>query len=94
MELQKRQKAWVLLAVVFSAAMLTGCETMKRGVKDWRSEVSGLNRRMEVYSHDGQLLKVYEGKFDLDVSDSNKVKFDLNGKRYIIYNAIVVVEEK
>lgn len=50
---------------------------------------------MKVYSHEGELLAEYEGKFDISENESGtKVKFDLNGKRTIIYNAIVIVDEK
>ena len=48
-----------------------------------------------MYDHNGNLLKVYEGKIDVEANDyGNKVKFDLDGKRIIINNAIVIIEEK
>jgi hypothetical protein len=39
-------------------------------------------------------MTTYKGKFDIsENSDGTKVKFDINGKRVMIYNAIVIVEE-
>lgn len=43
--------------------------------------------------YDGNLLKTYEGKCDIEENDSNKVLFDIDGKRVIIYNAVVIAEE-
>lgn len=77
---------------------LTGCASFERWGKDVSSDFSGgLDRTVEVYDYAGNLLKIYEGQIDLATTtegESGKVKFDLNGKRYIIYNAIVIVEEK
>lgn len=81
---------------VLSLFFLQGCgESFDRGVKDIQSDLGGgLDRICYVYSYDGQLLTQYEGKFDIKNNDSGtQVKFDLNGKRTIIYNAIVIVEE-
>ncbi|MFD1953720.1 DUF5052 family protein [Paenibacillus thailandensis] len=81
------------LAVLFA---LAGCsESMERSIKDYQSSVNGLERRAEVYDQNGNIIKTYEGRFDVEVNEyGNKVKFDLDGKRVLIYNATVVVEEK
>ncbi|WP_253956827.1 DUF5052 domain-containing protein [Paenibacillus oleatilyticus] len=94
-----------IFAVVLAAALiaiLPACESMDRAVKTWNAEQNGgLDRIMKVYSYQGQLLATYEGKFDIQSNtDQNggttgsKILFDLNGKRHIIYNAIVIVDEK
>jgi len=88
------KRFWIvlLLAVVLG---LSGCQAGQRLVKDLSSAHTGLDRRVEVYDHNGNLLKVYEGKIDVEANDyGNKVKFDLDGKRIIINNAIVIIEEK
>lgn len=62
--------------------------------KDWDSNYNGgLKRTISVYSYDGNLLKKYSGKCDIEENESNKVLFDINGKRVIIYNAVVIAEE-
>ncbi|MBS4194204.1 hypothetical protein [Lederbergia citri] len=68
----------------------------QRTVKSWQSNNSGgIERIVKVYSNDGKLIEQYEGKIDIqDTEYGNKVLFDLNGKRVVIYNATVVTEEK
>jgi hypothetical protein len=76
--------------------MTTGCgESWERTVKDLDSEYAGgLNRTITVYDQNGQAIKQYKGKVDIRDSEyGNKVLFDLDGKRVVIYNAVVVAEE-
>ena len=50
---------------------------------------------MTVYDYGGNKLKTYEGKIDVEEnSNGNKVFFELDGKRVVIYNAVVISEEK
>jgi len=68
----------------------------ERSLKNYKSEHSGgLVRKVDVYDNYGHLLQHYEGKLDVETNDAGtKVLFDLNGKRTIIYGAIVIVQEK
>lgn len=61
-----------------------------------KSELSGgLKRTVNVYSRNGDLIANYDGKIDIEDSENcNKVKFELDGKRYIYYNCQVEVIEK
>ena len=82
----------VCLALAVSAV---GCASAERWGKDVRGDLTGgLNRMVNICSHDGKKIASYEGKFDVDINDSGRVKFDLNGKRYICSNAIVEIIEK
>lgn len=82
----------ILLVLIVSFA---GCASMERWGKDVHSDLTGgLNRTVNIYSLDGKKIASYEGKFDVDINDSGRVKFDLNGKRYLYSNAIVEVIEK
>lgn len=84
----------MVLVAGFLIFGLFGCEAFDRGMRDVRSSISGLNRTATVYSADGTELKTYTGTFDIETNEyGNKVKFDVNGKRVLIYNAIVIVEE-
>lgn len=76
--------------------LLCGCgESRERKKKDWNSEYNGgLERTISVYSYEGNLLKTYKGKCDIEENESNKILFDIDGKRVIIYNAVVIAEEK
>ena len=91
-----KKKLLVFSAVAVIAMLsITGCASFERGVKDAASDITGgLNRTVTVYDYDGNVIKTYEGKIDISESDGGKVKFDLNGKRTIIYGGIVIVDEE
>lgn len=60
-----------------------------RARTDERAELqNGLNRVITIYTADGNVLKQYEGKIDVE-QDQDYIKFDWNGKRYIYYNCYV-----
>ena len=86
----------ITLTILLSLLFFTiGCESCERWQKDMASEYGGgLERTLEVYSYDGDLLKKYEGEFDFEITENGRVKADINGKRIIIFNAIVISEEK
>lgn len=71
-------------------------EAGKRQWKSWTSNTDGgLNRVVTVYGMNGQEIKKYSGKFDVD-HDENRVIFDdENGMRHIIYypTGTVTVDE-
>lgn len=80
------------IGIIFS---LCGCsESWKRSRKDWESDRNGgLNREITVYDYNGNIIKKYQGKCDIQTNE-NKVLFDLDDRRIIIYNATVIAEEK
>ena len=73
--------------------LLSGCASFERDIKSWKSEFKGLNRKVEIYSDDGVLLKTYEGQMDIE-QDEYKTLFDVNGKRYIIKGGVHIIEEQ
>lgn len=84
-----------ILAVVSATVLITfsGCESLQRGIKDKTSDFTGgLNRTITVYDYNGNVIRQYEGKCDIEENE-NKVLFDMDGKRTIIYNAIVIAQE-
>lgn len=88
------KKIKYLVLILLAIVMCTGCESWERTKKSWSSDIGGgLNRVINVYSYDGKLIATYEGKIDLEENEG-KVLFDLNGKRYVYYNAFVEVIEK
>lgn len=87
------EKLKYIVMIALLIVMCTGCESWERTKKSWSSEINGLNRVVNVYSYNGELIATYEGKIDLEENE-NKVLFDLNGKRYVYYNAFVEVIEK
>ena len=86
----------LFILALLSTALLSGCGSMSRAIKDWESDLVGINRTITVYGMDGKPIKTYSGVIDIAPSEevgSNKVKFEVNGKRIIIWNAFVVAEE-
>ena len=89
------KKTIIGIIAILLVTSLLGCEEWSRGFKDFSSSLSGLDRVATVYSADGEFLRTYEGRFDVEVNEyGNKVKFDINGKRVLIYNATVIIEEQ
>jgi len=92
----------ILVAIVMAVGpiyWLYGTAPGQRELKSFASETGGgLDRTVEVYDLQGDLIKTYKGKFDIQ-EDSTKVFFDLpqesgDSKRVQIYNATVIVEEE
>lgn len=85
----------IILLSAMIATPLSGCSSCERMGKDIQSDLGGgLNRVVTVYNADGEVLKTYEGKIDLETTEGGIVKFDLNGQRIMYYNCYVEVIEK
>lgn len=92
--MNRAKKLTLGLMATLSMTALTGCAEMERGMKDIDSSMGGLNRKVSVMSHTGEVIKEYEGKIDLETTSDGTVKFDLNKKRIMVKNAVVVIEEQ
>ena len=87
---------WVI-AIGIVIAMVMGTflyfnytESGKRALVDRHSEFSnGIERTINVYTADGDLIATYEGKIDLEDNAGGYVLFDYQGKRYTYYNCFV-----
>ncbi|WCK53808.1 hypothetical protein PP175_21195 [Aneurinibacillus sp. Ricciae_BoGa-3] len=86
----------VILIIAGAVYWYVNTASGERAIKNFKSNNSGgLERTVRVYGNNGQLIKEYQGKLDIqDTQYGNKVLFDLNGKRVVIYNATVITEEK
>ena len=89
----KKKIGILVIAIIMLCVGLASCSSCERAAKNWDSEFGGLDRIVNVYSYDGDLIASHEGMIDVE-ENSSKVLFDLNGKRYIYYNALVEVIEK
>lgn len=90
-----KKKVLILATVaIMLCVSLSNCSSCERTSKNWDSNINGgLNRIVNVYDYTGNKIATYEGKIDVQQNES-KVLFDLNGKRYVYYNALVEVIEK
>ena len=67
-----------------------------RALKSQESNFNnGIERRVEVYDATGNLIKTYEGKFDIEYDDDRILFDDENGLRHVIYypTGTVIVDE-
>ncbi|RAW17077.1 hypothetical protein DC345_08235 [Paenibacillus taichungensis] len=101
--MSRKAKTGVWVTILVILGIIVGCliwyfntASGERALKTMRSNnAGGLERVVKVYSDSGELIQTYEGKIDLqDTEYGNKVLFDLDGKRIVIYNATVISEEK
>ena len=85
----------IILAIcVGIGACCYNSQAVKRMGRDIKSDLGGgLDRTVTVYTADGDVLKTYKGKIDVESNDSGVVKFDLNGQRIMYYNCYVEVIE-
>lgn len=91
----KRRIVGTLMGLCAIVLLIGGCQSTRRAVKNTSSEIAGLNRKVVVYSMNGEELASYEGRFDIEENENgNKVLFDKDGKRIVIYNGTVIAEEK
>lgn len=96
--MKKKVLTYILVAlgaiIVSTFLTLRFSASFQREMKDWQSDISGgLNRTVKVYSNDGTEIGVWQGKIDVDVSESGRIKFDLDGKRTIIAGGTVIIQE-
>ena len=85
----------VALAIIIAATTLTSCESCSRELHTLQSDLGGgLDRRVVLMDYEGDTLKVWEGKFDVQFTERNSAYWDMNGKRVMIQGGIIVNEEK
>lgn len=82
--------------LIVAIAMLSSCtESTQRTLKSIGSNWNGgLYRRVEVYDYNGNKIREYEGKFDVQETPHNYVYFDMqDGRRIIVHGGIIINEE-
>lgn len=94
MKIKYAKIALLVIMLLCISTPLGGCASTSRCSKSWDSNMQGgLERKVTVYAYDGTVIKTWEGKIDISEESDSEVLFDLNGKRIIITNGIVITEE-
>lgn len=84
-----------LIILMLCTIAISGCKKLESFGKDFQSASSGLDRIVNIYPYGGkEPIATYEGKLDLEYDESGRLKFLLDGKRYIYYNVTAEVLEK
>ncbi len=104
---ESRTKPWitgivtvVVLSVITLMLMLWYYNNTAKGQRAMKTQESNLNngisRTVEVYDATGNLIKTYDGKFDIDYDDNRIIFDDEQGKMHVIYypTGTVIVDEK
>ena len=98
---------WIVslgIAVVLCVGLFIGMnayynntESGKRALKSQESNFnSGIERIVTIYDVNGEVIKQYEGKFDVSYDDDRILFDDENGKKNVVYYATgtVAIDEK
>lgn len=89
--------AVLIVATFFGMRWYYGnTESGKRALKTQDSNFNaGIERRVEVYDVEGDLIREYEGRFDVTYDDDRILFDDENGKRHVIYYSTgnVIIDE-
>lgn len=82
----------ILLVIALLVGMLwffNNTASGQRALVDQKSNISGIDRTITVYTANGDVIAEYSGIIDIETADGGYVKFDFEGKRYIYYNCFV-----
>ena len=98
---------WVVsigIAVILCVGLFIGVnayynntESGKRALKSQESNFnSGIERVVTIYDVNGEVIKQYDGKFDVEYDDDRILFDDENGKRHVVYytTGTVAIDEK
>lgn len=88
-------KRAICIVVVLAAIlmMLSGCASWQRNKKSFVSDISGgLHRTLTVYDYNGNEIRSWTGKIDVDNMEDRTV-FDMDGKRTVIRGGIIIIQE-
>ena len=88
----------ILLAAAWSIGVwyYNGTEAGKRAIKTQQSNFGGgIERRINVFDVEGDIIATYEGRFDIEYDDDRILFDDEEGLRHIIYypTGNVIVDE-
>lgn len=100
-------KTWVITLVVVLVVYAIPAGTIiwyrsvsesgRRALKDQQSNLQGgIERTVSVYDVNGDLIKEYSGKFDIETDRNSYILFDdEEGKRHVIYytTGTIVIDE-
>lgn len=101
------EKVGIIITVIICIALIVGTfsalrwyygstESGKRAMKSQEANFNaGIERRVEVYDVEGDLIREYEGRFDVTYDDDRILFDDENGKRHVIYYSTgnVIIDE-
>jgi hypothetical protein len=84
---------FLLLAVLLLTVCLVACtEKQQKDIKHLKSDLIGLKRTVTLYDCNGEILKVWEGRFKIEVQGAYLSFIDERGKDIKVSGTVVVEE--
>ncbi|HIT89931.1 MAG TPA: hypothetical protein IAC41_05890 [Candidatus Merdenecus merdavium] len=98
-KIKSRAKTGIVLAILIVVGIIIwyffGTQAGSRSRKTLQSSVTGMERTVTVYDINGEIIKEYKGKFDVQYDESRILFDDEEGKRHVIYytTGTVIIDE-
>ncbi|MGA1847293.1 hypothetical protein [Deferribacter abyssi] len=86
-------RAKLILVLLISIFAISCTQSQKKKLKDFKAETIGIKREIILYADNGQIIKRWEGRFNIERRGSSLYFIDENGKSVII-NGTYIVQEK
>lgn len=86
----------LIVGTILGGVFYRSTESGQRMEKTWESETGGgIERTVTVYDIEGDIIKEYTGKFDVDYDECRIIFDDESGLRHIIYytTGTVIIDE-
>ena len=78
-----KKKLIPIFIAITLMSQITGCASCGRAWVDFKSDVGGgLNRTINIYTANGDLMATYSGKIDLEMTQGGYLKFDY---KYLVH---------
>ncbi len=93
----------IVISVILAALLIVipfvymQTEKGQRALKSQKSNFSGgIERTITIYDINGEVIKTYDGRFDIDYNSERIIFDDENSKRHIIYytTGTITIDEK
>lgn len=90
-----KKKVISLLLIGAIGFSFVGCSSVGRMSKSFESNTKGLHRVVKVLAMDGTVVETYESKSMLVTDgDGGTITLDFDGRRVVLCNSQVIIEEK
>ena len=80
------------IIIVLSILFLFSCERFDKKVKHFKSGLSGLDRKITLYTCDGEIIKTWEGNFMIELVGNSASWIDDNNKEMKISGTFIIEE--
>ena len=80
------------IVIVLSILFLFSCERFDKKVKHFKSGITGLDRRVTLYTCDGEIIKTWEGNFMIELIGNSASWIDDNNKEVKISGTFIIEE--